>query len=92
MRSYPKKSIAFLWAALIFINIHGHVVDILTFFIEINTIYNFVSTYSLIKIINFSAYLFLTLVFYFLADFNFEARTNQVRPEITERSVNGNIN
>ena len=79
-------------ATNIFLNIHGYVVGILTFFIEINTIYNFVSTYSLIKIINFSAYLFLTLDFYFLADFNFEARTNQVRPEITDKSVNGNIN
>ena len=93
MKGYLKKSIEFFIAAFFFIVIHWDVMRILGYFIEVNKIYYFVAGY-LDLIIYPLLFLFVTLVFFFLADLGWETRTTRVRPAKTQRkrSVYPNIN
>ena len=88
---YLKKSITVFQAAFFLIVTHCDVMRIFRYFIEMNKIYYYAAGW-LYEIIFYSLYLFVTLVFYFLADVDFEERTARVRPETTQRTVNHNIN
>ena len=90
-RGYLKKSIALFLTAFFISVIHFDVMRILTYFIEVGKIYYYVAAW-LYLIILYLLYLGVTLVFFYLGDLSFEERTNQVRPETTQRSVNPNIN
>ena len=74
MRSYLRKSIAVILVVFVLIAVNADVMLILLYFIEINKIYYYVASW-LNSIMNFSVYLSVTLVFYYFADFGFEART-----------------
>ena len=91
MNSYLKYSINFLVAAYFIFVIDWKIIIILMHFIEIDEIYKYVSGW-LYLIIFFSVYLFVTLVFYYLADFNFVARVNQVKPETNHKIASPTVN
>ena len=80
MRNYRKKSIAVFIAAYYLLLIHYDIMSIVGFFINVGMIYYYVSVW-LYLIINYSVHLVVTVVFYYLADFGFEVRTYQVKPE-----------
>ena len=81
MGSYPKKSIALMVAAFCLIVMNAIVVIILNYYIEIGNILYYLSVW-VNHIIYYSVYMTVTGVFFFLADFGFEARSNQVRPTL----------
>ena len=74
MRGYLKKSIAVFIMAFFLIIIHMGIMIILMYYIEIDKIYYYMAAW-LNAIIFYSLYLAVILIFNFLADFGFEART-----------------
>ena len=73
-------------AAFFVIENNIEVVRISMNFIKVDIIHYYISGWLYI-IIYYSVYLTVTIVFYILADFGLEARTNHVKPEISQESV-----
>ena len=74
-RGYLKKSIALFLASYFISFIHKDVMRILMYFIEISKLYFYVVAW-LYGINSWLLYLAVTLVFCYLGDLGFEARTN----------------
>ena len=83
MRNYLKKSIAAFIAVFFLICINWDILKVLQYYIKIDKIYFALSSWSN-AIIFYAVFLVITVVFYFLADFGFEARTNQENPVDTQ--------
>lgn len=78
IKTYPKKSIAFLFAAFFINEINFSVVSLTNYYYDVDDIYYYLTIW--LDIVLYPAvYLTVTGVFYFLADFRFEDRTNQSR-------------
>ena len=90
-KGYRKNSIAFFIVAYFLLEINWLVMVIFGYFIEVDKMYYTVTGWAR-GIFFFLLYLFVTLAFFFLADFGLEARTSRVGPETTNRSLNFNIN
>ena len=85
IRSYPKKSIIFLITAFFFISVLHDVFFVLKEYMQIANTYH--SLEDLLNMVVLRAVnLTITLAFYFLADFGFEARIDRGR---TETNIQG---
>ena len=91
IKAYPTKSIASLIAVFVVIAIQQDIVIVSSYYIKINKIYNYLQGWTNL-IVYRAIYLTLTVAFYYLADFGFEARTNPVRFADHQEGFSTNLN